>query len=357
MATIISIFWPECSDQWPQMTSFLKDNRSKPVAYWLFAVAALVLVMIVTRLTDSGLSITEWKPVTGAVPPLSDRAWGEEFAKYQAIPQFSQVNPDMTLEAFKGIYWWEWFHRLLGRVLGVAFAVPFAIFLIRREIPRRLIWRCAGLFALGGLQGLVGWWMVTSGLTERVSVAPERLMIHLSLALILFGALVWCGLEAYFGQGREDDRGPWARGGLVLTLVIFVQSMLGALVAANDAGRIYNDWPLMAGRVFPEDYVTGGFWTTLAHSQAAVQFNHRLAGYVIFVLLILFVVRAARSRFIQPDVRRLAFVLAGLGFAQVGLGIATLMAVAPLSLSILHQILATVLLGVAVALTWRARRV
>lgn len=343
------------------MTSFLKDNRSRAVAYWLFAVAALVLIMIVvggaTRLTDSGLSITEWRPVTGAVPPLSDAAWALEFAKYQAIPQFSKVNPDMTIEAFKGIYWWEWAHRLLGRVIGLAFAVPFAWFLVRREIPRRLIWRCVGLFALGGLQGLVGWWMVTSGLTERVSVAPERLMIHLSLALILFGALIWCGLEAYFGQGRADDRGPWARGGLALTALIFLQSMLGALVAANDAGRIYNDWPLMAGKVFPSDYAQGGLWSTLAHSQAAVQFNHRLVGYLIFILLIAFVTQAARSRFIQPEVRRLAFILGAMGFAQVGLGIATLMAVAPLSLSILHQILAAFLLAVAVALTWRARRV
>jgi heme a synthase len=342
------------------MTSFLKDNRSKAVAYWLFAVAALVLAMVVvggaTRLTDSGLSITEWKPVTGAVPPLSDQAWAEEFAKYQAIPQFSKVNPDMTVEAFKGIYWWEWFHRLLGRLISVVFAVPFVWFLIRREMPRRLIWRCVAIFALGGLQGAVGWWMVSSGLTERVSVAPERLMIHLALALILFSALIWCALEAYFGQGREDDRGPWARGGLALTVLIFLQSMLGALVAANDAGRLYNDWPLMAGRIFPEHYVTGGVWTTLAHSQAAVQFNHRLVGYLIFILLIAFAVRAWRSRFIQPQVRRLALVLAALGVTQVGLGVATLLAVAPLGLSILHQILATLLLAAAVTLTWRARR-
>jgi len=343
------------------MTSFLKDNRSKAVAYWLFAVAVLVLAMVVvggaTRLTDSGLSITEWKPVTGAVPPMSDAAWAREFAKYQAIPQFSKVNPDMTVEAFKGIYWWEWVHRLLARVTGLAFAVPFLWFLVRRQIPRRLIWRCVGLFALGGLQAVVGWWMVSSGLSERISVAPERLMVHLSLALILFGGLIWCGLEAYFGQGREDDRGPWARGGLVLTALIFLQSMLGALVAANDAGRIYNDWPLMAGRIFPQDYVQGGFWTTLAHSQAAVQFNHRLVGYLIFVLLVAFVTQAGRSRFIQPSVRRLAFVLGAMGFAQVGLGITTLIAVAPLSLSILHQILAALVLAVAVSLTWRARRV
>lgn len=343
------------------MTSFLKDDRSKAVAYWLFAVAALVLVMVVvggaTRLTDFGLSITEWKPVTGAIPPLSDQAWNEEFAKYQAIPQFSQVNPDMTVQDFKGIFWWEWVHRLLGRLVGMAFALPFLWFLVRRQIPRRLIWRCVGLFALGGLQGLVGWWMVSSGLTERVSVAPERLMIHLGLALLLFGALIWCGLEAYHGQGRENDRGPWARGGLGLMVLIYIQALLGALVAANDAGLIYNDWPLMAGKVFPEDYATGGLWTTLAHSQAAVQFNHRLMGYLIFILVIIFAARASRSRFIQPQVKTLAYTLGGIGVFQVFLGIATLMAVAPLWLSIIHQIVATVLLAVSVAFTWRARRI
>lgn len=343
------------------MTSFLKDDRSIAVAYWLFGVALLVLAMVVvggaTRLTDSGLSITEWKPVSGAIPPLSDAAWNVEFAKYQAIPQFAQVNPDMTVGEFKGIFWWEWAHRQLGRLVGVVFALPFAWFLYRREIPRRLIWRCVGLFMLGGLQGLVGWWMVSSGLTERVSVAPERLMIHLSLALVLFCALIWCGLEAYYGQGRENDRGPWAKGGLVLLVMVFIQSMLGALVAANDAGRIYNDWPLMAGRIIPDDYAANGLWMTLAHSQAAVQFNHRLMGYLIFVVLIVFVAQARRSRFIQPEVKALAYAVGGLGVGQVFLGIATLMLVVPLWLSISHQIVATVLLGLAVTLTWRARRI
>lgn len=342
------------------MTSFLKDDRSRAVAYWLFAVAALVLAMIIvggaTRLTGSGLSITQWKPITGAIPPLSDAAWAREFALYQQIPQFSQLNAHMSVGDFKGIYWWEWAHRLLGRIVGLAFAMPFAWFLFRKKIPRRLIWRCFGLLALGGLQGAVGWWMVSSGLADRVSVAPERLMIHLSLALLLFMGLLWCGLEAFAGQGRVDARGPWARGGLGLTIMIFIQSMLGALVAANDAGKINNDWPLMNGRIIPSDYTGDDLWQTLAHSLSAVQFNHRLFGYLVFVLLIVFAVTARRSRHIQREVRRAAYLLSGLGVFQVLLGIATVLTVAPISLSIAHQITAAVLLGVSVWLTWRARR-
>ncbi len=343
------------------MTSFLKDDRSKAVAWWLFATALLVLAMVVvggaTRLTDSGLSITEWKPVTGAIPPMNEADWAAEFSKYQQIPQFSQVNPDMTVAEFKGIYWWEWAHRFLGRLVGVVFAVPFAYFLIRREIPQRLIWRCFGLLLLGGLQGLVGWWMVSSGLSERVSVAPERLMLHLGLALILFGALIWCGLEAAYGKGRETAYGPWARGGLGLAALLYVQSLLGGLVAANDAGRVYTDWPLMGGRLLPEGYWAGDLWTTIAHNQASTQLHHRLMAYLVVVLIIAFAGQASRSRHVQPEVRRGAYVL-GLGVAiQALLGIATLMMVSPLSLAIAHQIAATLLLAIAVTVTWRARRV
>ncbi|HET9160748.1 MAG TPA: COX15/CtaA family protein, partial [Caulobacteraceae bacterium] len=255
------------------------------------------------------------------------------------------------------IYWWEWGHRFLGRLVGVVFAVPFAWFLYRREIPPRLIPRFFGLLALGALQGAVGWWMVKSGLENRVSVAPERLAIHLALALFLFGSLIWCALESWAGQGRVEDRGPWARGGLALTALIFFQIMLGALVAGNRAGKIYNDWPFMNGEMFPKDYVGNGLWDTIAHSTAAVQFNHRLVGYIIFVVVLAFAFNAWRSRLIQPDVRRVSISLAALAVFQVFLGVVTLMSAAPLPLSMLHQATAALLLGVAVALTWRARRV
>ncbi|CAN5251435.1 COX15/CtaA family protein [soil metagenome] len=342
------------------MTSFLKADRSQPVALWLFTTALLVLVMVMvggaTRMTDSGLSITEWDPLMGALPPMSDVTWASLFAKYKQIPQYRDVNAGMSLVQFQQIFWWEWSHRLLGRLVGVVFAVPFVYFLIRRKIPRRLILRCVGLFLLGGLQGLVGWWMVKSGLTDRISVAPERLMVHLGLAFILFGCLIWCALEALAGQGRIEAKGPWARGGLLLMVLIFLQCLLGALVAGNRAGRIYNDWPLMNGQLIPKDYAGDGFWNTVAHSLAAVQFNHRILAYVIVIFVAVFAVTAARSRFVQVEVRACAFALAGLVLLQAVVGVATLMIGAPLWLGLIHQATASLVLAVAVALTWRARR-
>ena len=242
-------------------------------------VFAMVVVGGATRLTDSGLSITQWKPIMGALPPLSAQAW-REFELYKQIPQYQLVNPDMTLEGYKGIFWWEWAHRLLGRLVGVVFAIPFVVFLIRREIPRRLIWRCArACCALGGLQGLVGWWMVSSGLSERVSVAPERLMTHLGLALALFVGLVWTALDAWRGSPRVEERSAWRGWALAFLGAVFFQSLLGALVAGNDAGLVYNDWPLMNGGFFPDEYAGQSFWGTLAHSQGAVQLHHRLMAY------------------------------------------------------------------------------
>ncbi|HEY9219116.1 MAG TPA: COX15/CtaA family protein, partial [Phenylobacterium sp.] len=188
------------------MTSFLRSDRSRPVAVWLLVVAAFVLAMVVvggaTRLTGSGLSITEWRPVTGAVPPLTDTDWAREFARYREIPQYKLLNRGMSLSEFQSIYWWEWTHRLLGRLVGAVFLIPFVWFLVRGQIPRRLIPRCALLFVLGGLQGAVGWWMVASGLADRVSVAPERLAVHLGLAFALFGALIWTALDAWTGAAR-----------------------------------------------------------------------------------------------------------------------------------------------------------
>jgi cytochrome c oxidase assembly protein subunit 15 len=250
-------------------------DRSRLAALWLFLVAGVVLAMVVvggaTRLTGSGLSITEWRPVSGALPPLSARAWDHAFALYRQIPQYKLLNRGMTLDEFKSIFWWEWAHRLLGRLLGLAFAGPFILLLALRRLPRRLVSRCVVLFALGALQGLVGWWMVQSGLEHRVSVAPERLAIHLSLALLLFSALIWTGLEAWAGpRPKEGQRTNWTIVSLVLLIGVFCQCLLGALVAGNHAGLIDNDWPLMAGSFVPGDYWKGGVWATLAHGASAV---------------------------------------------------------------------------------------
>lgn len=342
------------------MTSFLRSDRSRPVAIWLFVVAAFVLAMVVvggaTRLTDSGLSITQWKPVTGALPPMSAQDWAQEFELYKEIPQYQQVNRGMSLAEFKTIYWWEWSHRLLGRLVGFVFAAPFAYFLIRRQLPRRLVIRCAGLFVLGGLQGAVGWWMVASGLSERVSVAPERLAIHLGLAFALLGALVWTALDAWAGAPRQTVPSAWSRGSLALVGLIFLQILLGALVAGNDAGLVYNDWPLMNGALVPHDYAGGSLWATVAHSQAAVQFNHRLVAYLLTIAGLLTAWAARRSPFLPFEAKSLALATGGAILAQAALGVVTLIFAVPIGLGVAHQVAAAFVLSLAVAFAWRVRR-
>ena len=331
------------------------------MAVWLFAVAALVFGMVLlggsTRLTGSGLSITEWRPVTGAIPPLSHQAWLAEFQKYRQIPQYRLINSGMSLAAFQGIYWWEWAHRLLGRVIGVVFLLPFLVFLAAKRLPRRLIWRTAVIFALGALQGLVGWWMVASGLEGRVAVAPERLMAHLGLALVLFCLLIWTGLEAWFGPGRPNFESRWRLPAALAAGLVFVQMMLGALVAGNNAGQIDNDWPLMNGRLFPKDYVgPGGLLHALLHSQAAVQFNHRIGAYLLVAAAVVAIVNAARRRELPRGARPLAFLFSALVLLQACLGILTLVDHAPFGLSLMHQCLAAVVLATALGLAWRVRR-
>jgi cytochrome c oxidase assembly protein subunit 15 len=342
------------------MTSFLRSDRSRAVAIWLLAVAVVVLAMVVvggsTRLTGSGLSITEWKPVRGVVPPLDAAQWQAEFAHYQAIPQYQLINRGMTLDQFKGIYWWEWTHRLLGRLLGVVFFVPFVVFAVRREIPSRLFLRLAGIFVLGGLQGLIGWWMVASGLKDRVYVAPERLMVHLGLAFALLGALVWTALDAWAGWARQTLPSPWGRRALWLVGLIFVQVLLGALVAGNHAGLVYNDWPLMNGRFLPDHYAGPGLWATLAHSHGAVQLHHRLLAYLITIVALGLGAAAWRSDYLARDAKLLALGVAGAVLVQVALGITTLMLTAPVGLSLAHQVMAAITLCAAVAFAWRARR-
>ena len=343
------------------MTSFLRSDRSRAVAVWLIAVAVLVLGMVIvggsTRLTGSGLSITQWKPISGVLPPLSQADWQAEFARYQAIPQFRLVNPHMDLAQFRTIYWWEWSHRLLGRLVGVVFFVPFVWFAVRREIPRRLVWRLAGFFVLGGLQGVVGWWMVASGLEARVYVAPERLAVHLGLAFALLCALVWTALDAWAGWARQTLPSPWGRRALWLVGLIFFQVLLGALVAGNQAGLVYNDWPLMGGHLFPTDYAGAGLWTTLAHSQGAVQLHHRLMAYLVVVVALGMALVADASTYLPAASKRLAAAVAGCVLLQAMLGVATLMLRVPLGFAIAHQLVAALTLSVAIAFAWRVRRV
>jgi heme a synthase len=344
------------------MTSFLRDGRSRPVAMWLVGVTLIVFVMVVvggaTRLTGSGLSITEWKPVSGVLPPLSGADWAKDFALYQATPQYRQVNAGMTLAEFRSIFWWEWAHRLLGRLAGVAMALPFFTFLALRQMPSRLIWRCAVLLALGGLQGLVGWWMVKSGLENRVAVAPERLMIHLGLALVLFCALIWTAMEAWSGQARlrASRTGAWPVAATLFLALVFLQCLLGALVAGNQAGLIDNDWPLMNGDVFPAGYAKASLWATLAHSQPAVQFNHRMVAYAVVIGAMGVAGTGLNSHLISGQSRTLTLAVGVIAVLQACLGVATLMLRVPLPLALLHQAGAAILLGLATAMAWRVRR-
>ena len=344
------------------MTSFLKDGRSRPVAIWLFGVAAIVFVMVViggaTRLTNSGLSITEWKPISGVLPPLSAADWAKDFALYKQIPQYREVNAGMTLAEFQTIFWWEWTHRLLGRLAGAAMIVPFVVFLVRRDIPLRLIWRCAILLALGGLQGLVGWWMVQSGLETRVSVAPERLAIHLGLALVLFCALLWTGMEAWSGQARQGAmrNGAWPAFAFGFAGLIFLQCLLGALVAGNHAGLIDNDWPLMGGQFFPAHYAKDSLWATLAHSQPAVQFNHRMLAYLVVIVAVGVTGTGLNSQLLMGQSRGLTLAVGIVAVFQAAFGVATLILRVPLGLALSHQAGAAILLGLSIALAWRVRR-
>ena len=335
-------------------------DRSRSVAIWLFATALIVfgLVMVggATRLTGSGLSITEWKPIMGVVPPLTAADWQSAFAKYQRTTQYRDLNEGMSLAGFQAIYWWEWTHRFLARLVGVAFAGPLIAFLALGQIPRRLIWRVIVLLGLGGLQGLVGWWMVVSGLEGRVAVAPERLAVHLGLALLLFVALIWTGLEAWFGPGEPPRRTAWRPAAAILAGLVYLQCLLGALVAGNQAGLVDNDWPLMNGRLFPSDYSAGGPWRTLLHSQAAVQFNHRAVAYAAAAFAVGLAASALGSKLLTKAQRVVALSVAALVLAQAALGIATLMARAPFSLSQAHQALATIVLAAVAIQAWRAQR-
>ncbi|WP_424931800.1 heme A synthase [Amaricoccus macauensis] len=322
------------------------------IAIWLAILFALVTAMIVvggmTRLTDSGLSITEWKPVTGAVPPMDAASWDAEFERYKQIPQYELLNPEMTLAEFKVIYWWEWGHRQLGRIIGLVWAVGFVGFLVLRRIPPGWTPRLLGLGVLGGLQGAIGWWMVSSGLSgQMIAVASYRLAVHLGLAFAILGLIAWYFLrlvrsEADLLQSHRQRNPLLMRWGLLLTIVAFLQILLGALVAGIDAGRGYIDWPLMGGEVFPSDaFNIVPAWRNFLENPALVQFNHRLLGYVLATLGALAWWRSRKSSMLH--IRR-AFDAMGIALAvQVVLGVVTVLHASPWQIAIVHQLGAIVL--------------
>jgi heme a synthase len=333
-------------------------DHCRAIRLWLYVVAALIFAMVVvggaTRLTESGLSITEWQPVTGTLPPLSEAQWQTEFQKYQAIPQYRQLNAGMSLADFKTIYWWEWVHRLIGRVIGVIFFVPFVWFLLRGWIPRN---RRAGLWtilALGALQGAIGWWMVASGLADRVEVSQYRLAAHLVLACLIYVAVVWTGIR--WQDERADSPFPEITksappltirvGAMGLVVLLLVQIYLGALVAGLRAGHAYNTWPLIDGGLVPQSarlFFDVPAWRNFFENPLTVQFDHRMLGYVIGLLALLQLFNVAKL--VKRDaIFTSAALVAAAVIVQVALGIWTLLSVAALPLALLHQATAMITL-------------
>ncbi|WP_299814803.1 COX15/CtaA family protein [uncultured Roseibium sp.] len=336
----------------PVRLARIRQNR-KLIRWWLYGVCALILAMVVvggaTRLTESGLSITEWKPIHGVIPPLSEAEWEDELEKYRQIPEYQLINKGMSLEEFKFIFWWEWAHRLLGRFIGIAFFVPMLGFWVAGRIepwlkPRLLI----GL-GLGGLQGFVGWWMVASGLVERVDVSQYRLAIHLTLALVIFAYLFWIARRlAPLPDPDPHERGRLAGLSQLFLGLVFLQMFLGGLVAGLNAGLTFNTWPLMDGRIVPNGLlVMQPVWLNFFENVMTVQFQHRMTAYLLVVLGLALMYSTFRvSR--RAELRRAGAHLGGFVLLQAVFGILTLVWMVPLPVALLHQGFAVVVLAASI---------
>ena len=328
-------------------------SQIRAVRWWLVSIAALIALMVLvggaTRLTEAGLSIVEWKPLTGALPPLDQEQWTQAFEAYKKIPQYREMNAGMNLAEFKTIFWWEFGHRLLGRVIGVAYLLPFLWFMWRGFLAADLKRRLWLIFGLGGLQGAVGWWMVASGLSQRVEVSHYRLAAHLVLALLIFAAIVWT-------LRRLTERPPLSvslrlrSASLALVVLIFVQLYLGALVAGLRAGKIYNTWPTIDGAFIPSSarlFFEVPWWRNLFDNTLTVQFEHRMTAYLLLVLAVLHAFDAIRSRAGSAAVNGALWLVAAVTL-QATLGILTLLNQVPIDLALTHQAVAIAVLTLAV---------
>ncbi len=345
---------PLSLDQTVALRSKAEANRAL-VRWWLYSICVLVTAMVVvggaTRLTDSGLSITEWQPLLGAIPPLNDQDWQDAFNKYKLIPEFQQINNDMDLAGFKAIYWWEWAHRFLGRFVGLAFFVPMVFFWATGRLEGWLKPRLVLLFVLGGLQGAIGWWMVKSGLVERVDVSQYRLATHLTLAslILMFGLWVGRGLAPHSTTAGPSTLRFQAA---LLTLLVLWQVFLGGLVAGLDAGLAFNTWPKMDGAWVPGDlWIMKPLWINLFENIKTVQFVHRGGAYVVLAFAAWHLYSSLGSETGLPHKAR-AVVLFLLVIAQAAIGIVTLLNQVPINIALMHQFGAMVVLGFAVA-HWR----
>jgi heme a synthase len=336
-----------------QGISASQTPQNTAVRWWLIGVAALIALMVLvggaTRLTESGLSIVEWKPVTGTLPPLTSAQWHEAFEGYKKIPQYRELNDGMTLAEFKTIFWWEWSHRLLGRFIGVAYLLPFLYFLwrgaLRAELKRRL-WL---IFGLGAVQGAVGWWMVASGLTQRTEVSQYRLAAHLILALVIFAAIVWTVRRMRVRPAVAAARRLKLFSQILLGLT-FLQIYFGALVAGLRAGRAYNTWPTIDGAFIPSAerlFFEQPWWRNLFDNVLTVQFEHRMTAYLLLVVALWHAIDATRAR--AGAVVGGAWWLVAAVLLQAVLGILTLLNQVPIDLALAHQAVAIVVLTIAVA--------
>ncbi len=342
----------------------MSSPHSKPLAVWLVAVAAMIFAMIVlggvTRLTQSGLSMVDWHPVTGWLPPLEQAEWDKVFTDYRRSPEYKKINAGMSLDDFKSIFWYEYLHRLLGRLIGAVFFVPMVVFMIKGWIDRRLAPKIVVLFILGGLQGVLGWYMVKSGLVDRPDVSQYRLAAHLGLALVILAATMWVALDLINPEPPGESPGAVSQTGLRrgvwgLLALISVTALSGAFVAGLDAGHSYNTFPLMDGRLVPEGaFDLSPVYLNFFENIATVQFDHRVLAISVLVLVGGFWWRAGGAALTGRQ-RRATLALAVVAVVQVGLGISTLVLVVPIPLAALHQAGAVTLLGVAVWLAHEFR--
>ncbi len=334
----------------------------KPIAVWLLACCALVFAMVVvggvTRLTNSGLSIVEWQPIVGTFPPLSQNDWEVVFEKYHQTPQYKKVNQGMSLDEFKGIFWWEYFHRLLGRVIGLAFFIPFVYFVARKGIDRPLGLKLAGIFLLGGLQGAMGWYMVKSGLVDNPHVSQYRLTAHLGLAFVIYATMLWVALGLLFpaSASQGDDRLRSLRQfSLALTSLIFIMVLSGGFVAGIRAGLAYNTFPLMNGHFIPpEIFMLEPWYRNFFDNMATVQFDHRMIAWMLAFLVPLFWFKS-RQLPLPASTRRACNLLLIMLAVQISLGIATLLLVVPLPLAAAHQGGAVLLFTAAIWVSHKLR--
>jgi cytochrome c oxidase assembly protein subunit 15 len=318
-----------------------------PVRIWLYVIAGLIVAMILvggaTRLTDSGLSITEWQPIHGTIPPLSEADWIEEFTKYQQIPEYQIINKGMTLAEFKNIFWWEWAHRFLGRFIGVVFFLPLVFFWATGRIGRSLAPQLLGIFVLGGLQGAIGWWMVASGLVARTDVSQYRLATHLTIAFGILALVMW--VARGISPRPPPDGPPKARGfAIALVVLLFFQVFLGGLVAGLDAGLVSSTWPTMDGDWVPQGlWVARPWWLNFFENPVTVQFEHRMVAYLILAVAAVYAVAARRTNAVRGALGLFLLLL-----AQAILGITAIVHEMPLSVALLHQFGGAVAMAVAV---------